>query len=394
MTTSTGRPTADAGNRTRPGARNAGEPVAAGAATGHGRSRAERRAALGWRMQLVRAAIWEASATGDDYTRLLLGPGDDATEAAIVEAIGRRGAISRSVAGTLVVCDRSLSFDVLGDARFGRRGPDGAPSPLQVLELPGSGLDADDPAGEPWPTPDRDTLARLAGRVVTAWRASPPVASRDAVALVRTLAVDVVSHITGVDAGVLASVWPRLTPALDARLSPQRLDDAWDVLRATSHLRLILREAGTDPDAAPLRIGTLLVWASTLERSLLGALGAAGASGASGASGAADTAGSAPAIRLHPRVASTDTILGGLEVSAGDQVVVLDTGSDAQEDHSLLRAAGGPEAAAAGLLEAIPTALVDVFRDRSERPVVHVDVFAQRSPVARRVVAASVSKGT
>lgn len=365
------------------------------AATGR-RSRADGRAALGWRMQLVRAAIWEGAATGDAYLRLLCDADDDPDPA--LRDLVAAGPVHRSLADNTVVLDPDVGRAALADARLGTRTADGGRAHLQVLDLPGAHVDTPEPAGSPWPLPAADRLDGVVRRAVGEWRGARGPAGADLVGLAREVAVRVVADVTGTSPGVLGLLWPRLATALDALLSPQRLDDAWELRRAVPMLRLLLREAGTDPEEEAVRVGATVVWASVLETAVLTAVGAAAADAATWSRCAAepdapsDVAAQVtarafvdrPPVRLVARVAQEDLEVGGLPVAAGEQVVVVDAGG--WPACGLMTAAGGAHAAAAGLVAPVAAATLRALTPLVDPGRVGAPVRARRSPVVGRVV--------
>jgi len=227
---------------------------------------------LGWRLQTVRAAIWEASATGDPYALILRDLEDDVSP--WFAAAAARGPVHRSVTGSWVVTDPDLGAEVLRDSRLGRRRRDGSKALQQILPLDESRLD------------DEREAVRL-----PALPAYEPVVAQVCAARpgsARELAVEVVSRLTGLSD--LAGIWTDLAPALDALVTPQPLCTTLALTRA-------LRELDGHP-CTPL----IAIWAATLETAIRRP---------------------GPAMWLHTRVAREELRLADAAVAPDEQVVVL-----------------------------------------------------------------------
>lgn len=380
-------------------------------APGLSASRAERRAELGWRLQIVRAAIWEAAATGDEYCHLLL----DAHENTLTsfERLLAGPACVRSLSGSMVVTRGPLAHQVLTSPSWGIVGRDGKPALQQAMRLPGAGFDVMHGAagdcqakctlGAADGKPDAelaDAIDVAADTAVDyAFHAGPrPVDIR---ALSWRAAADIAKTVVGIDAELFRTIMPDLAPALDALMSPQKLDTARTLLHGVSHLRLLLRESGIDPDRNPSVMSGLLAWAAVADGAVLRVLAAALAAREGvlvqghreqSADIAAIMLREQPLLVMHARVALEETRVGAHDVYPGDQVVVLDGGT---------KAGGGLMAAAGGSSATIDT-FVPWFAAAVARRIVRKAgpgaqlrrARARRAPVTRRWAVATLEEGT
>lgn len=358
-------------------------------------ARAEQRAALGWRMQLVRAAIWEGAASADPYSHVLLDAHDDIDE--VVGRLCAAGAVSASLTGTVVVTDPDVGCAVLIDPRFDMQGPDGVPAHQQVMRLPGAGFDRSHPVGVGWRERiDHEAIARRAAVLFP--RDARAHGGFDLLARARQLGAEVAAEQTGADAELLSAVLPHLVPALDAMMSPQRLIGAWNLLRAVSRLRVILRSAGRDPDADALTTSALVVWASTIDRAVATVVEAALADpegpivrGAltESVDAAANVLAHDPPVRLHARVAQEPLELAGFTVAPGGQVVVIDRGGP---ESTVAAAAGGAFVTAAAPLPVVAASVARAVAAGFGGECFVNSVRARRSPVTRRPATATVER--
>lgn len=356
---------------------------------------ATRRAALGWRMQLIRAEMWAAAGRGDAWVRLLLDGEDDDTGA--VQELLAGGPVTRSVLGATVVTDPRLGAELLHGEALCSRADDGLPPRLQVLDLATLGIGVDRPDGDPWPALEpalvRATMAEPLSRALAAGGERVDLAPA-----ARAGAVAVAAALSGAHPRQMAAVFPHLATCLDAPLSPQRLDDAWALLRSGSRLRVLLRELGIDPVAQQRRAAELAVLAAVLDRAVLGTarrvvadetlwrrLGAGGAG--IGREVAERVLVDDPPVRCHLRLARRDLVLGGHPVPRGEPVVVLDTGAGAAScaaDPILSGLLGLVAEAAAGFAAVL---------SRRRRPHLLPPLRARRSPAVRRFVEVPVQLG-
>lgn len=352
-------------------------------------AQARRRAELGWRLQLVRAAIWESSATGDDYARVLLDAHDDAD--AVRQAMLGRPVVA-SVTGAIVVSDPEVAIRVLADDAFRMHDGEGRPALLQAMQLPGAGLERHGAQPGTWLPIDVDGVEAAAEEALAAGRGRR--ADADLLVVARSAAAHAMADGLGTDVGMLHAVLPDLAPALDALLSPQRLDVAWRLLRAVSRLRMLMRDLPVDPDEVTLTTSSAVVWAALAEVAALTAVEAAladrdgplavGDPGESEAA-AASVLARRPPMACHARVALEDAVLGEHAVRPGDQVVVLDAGVG-----GMLAAAGGPYLQVGQQLPAFAATVARAVV-RTAPVGARLDVVrSRRSPVTRRPATATL----
>lgn len=306
---------------------------------------------LGWRLQVVRAAIWTAAAAGDPYALLLRGQEDDPTP--WLRRARARGPVHRSALTAWVVADPDLGADVLSDGRFGPRQADGSPHGLQILPLDEAGLNHE---SRPLPV-DRADIQAACERILGGWGEGPhdlvadyarPV-TEAVVALALDLSPDVRAR--------LSPHWRGLGLALDALATPPALAPTRELYRAVRAARALL-------DTPAPAVACAATMPTAVARAILGLP-------------------RRPPARLHARVAHEPLRLSTVDIAAGDQVVVLDDGP------SLIDVAGLHWTAAAPLLRLATEVATSVF-DLPVRPAGPA-LFARRAPVTGALLSVPVT---
>ncbi|PXY36307.1 hypothetical protein [Prauserella flavalba] len=329
---------------------------------------------LGWRLQLVRGAIWQEAATsGDAYADLLRG---------LPAKPGRPGAAGlwRSTTGAWVCADADLGRHVLTDERFGVRRADGTKPHLQILPVDeaGLGLEAADQrriARVMEPLFSRETRVREHAEALLDGLGS---AFDVITGYAEPLARRVLAEVLGWDADPAALAPLALVP--DAMLTPPTLDQALALTAACRRLRGTPTRAGEDDVLAGKVAGSVLFLATA--PTLLGN------AVRSGEPYAVDQAlRHYPPLRLLPRVAHRDVVLGDVLLEEGSEIVVRVTVPDGAD----LPEADRRYAMMLPLLRSTVTAGLAALHERCPRPLVHTTHWHARSPVTARLARLEVT---
>jgi len=326
---------------------------------------------LGDRLRMVRARHWVLAAEGDPYALLLRDLADDPRQH--YAALRERGAVRRSRLGTWVVADAEVGAAVLGDPRFGARRADGGEPAQHVLGL--AEVFPADPAPATLSTSDVEALAvPVADRLVAALTGEFDLLADVA----HPLATTVLAQAYDLEATALAGCLPGLATALDARLCPQRLDDAMTLLSAVDTLGKLVADPAVVPLAAATEPAAALLASTVL--ALLDRWDQFRAEPGRAAVEVERTLRRVPPARLLSRVAGEDVDLSGEHVAAGDQVVVLADSEDTQLAfaHPLDHAAAAPL-----VLGLVTAALRALATHAPQLRLAGPPVPRRRSPVVR-----------